>query len=236
MRIRKTLLPALALLFGATALSFAQTRLPYRPPYSATGYYYPGSSAAKPFTHESSFTALDEMMRRTPAEERQIEYDAYLASERRRKADEERALRAQREPQPHADPDAPDQSELLRNSKDHEFILRNFRTMYIDASEAKYFGSDLIKAALGRNKDFQKLNIHIVDDPRVADAVLKITYSFAWDFPFELRHQNTTLVLLSGKGEGPLYGPLGATDAARQFVNAAKPWRETKIKTTAGKQ
>jgi len=56
--------------------------------------------------------------------------------------------------------------------------------------------------------------------------VLKITYSFAWDFPFELRHQNTTYVLLSGKGEGPFYGPLGADDVARQFVKAAKPWRE----------
>jgi disulfide oxidoreductase YuzD len=130
-----------------------------------------------------------------------------------------------------ADPEAPDQSELLKNSKDRDFILRNFRTMYVDAQGAKYFGSDQMKAALGKNKDFWKLNIRIVDDRRVADAVLKVDYTFAWDYPFELTHQNTTIVLLSGKGEGPFSGPLGAADVARQFVNMAKPWREEKKKT-----
>jgi len=127
-----------------------------------------------------------------------------------------------------ADPEAPDQSELLKNSKDRDFILRNFRTMYVDAHGAKYFGSDQVKAALGKNKDFWKLNIRIVDDRRVADAVLKVDYTFAWDYPFELTHQNTTIVLLSGKGEGPFSGPLGAADVARQFVNMAKQWREEK--------
>jgi hypothetical protein len=134
--------------------------------------------------------------------------------------------------QAHADPNAPDQSELLRNSKDRDFILRNFRTMYVDSSEAKFFSNDDMKAAFGRNKEFEKLKIRIVDDPRVADAVFKISYTFAWDYPFELRHQNTTIVLLSGKGEGPMYGPLGAVDVARQFVKAAKPWREEKEPST----
>lgn len=134
------------------------------------------------------------------------------------------------EPQAQANPDAPDQSELLKNSKDPDFILRNFKTMYVDAHAATYFGSDQMKAALGKNKEFQKLNIHIVDDPHVADVVLKVGYTFAWDYPFELRHQNTTIVLLAGKGEGPFSGPLGAADVARKFVNAAKPWREIKKK------
>jgi hypothetical protein len=98
----------------------------------------------------------------------------------------------------------------------------------VDARDARYFGSDQLKAALGGNKEFAKLNIRIVDDPRVADTVLKVGYTFAWDFPFELRHQNTTIVLLSGKGEGPFSGPLGAAEVARNFVNAAKPWREVK--------
>jgi hypothetical protein len=124
-----------------------------------------------------------------------------------------------------ANPDAPDQSELLKNSKDPDFILRNFKTMYVNAREAKYFGSDDLKAAFGRNKDFQKLNIRIVDDPGVADTVLMVNYTFAWDYPFELRHQNTTTVLLAGKGEGPFSGPLGATDVARQFVNLVKQYR-----------
>jgi hypothetical protein len=98
----------------------------------------------------------------------------------------------------------------------------------VDAYDAHYFGSDQLKAALGKNKDFAKLNIHIVDDPRVADTVLTVSYTFAWDYPFALRHQNTTMVLLSGKGEGPFSGPLGAADVARNFVNMAKPWREEK--------
>jgi hypothetical protein len=31
-----------------------------------------------------------------------------------------------------------------------------------------------------------------------------------------------------GKGEGPLSGPLGAADVAREFVELAKPWRIAK--------
>ena len=117
---------------------------------------------------------------------------------------------------------------LLKNSKDHDYILRKFHTMYVDARDAQYFGSDQMKAALGNNEDFAKLNIHIVEDARVADTVLTVGYTFAWDYPFALRHQNTTMVLVSGKGEGPFSGPLGAADVARQFVNQIKAWREEK--------
>jgi len=99
--------------------------------------------------------------------------------------------------------------------------------MYVDARDAQYFGSDQMKAALGRNGGFNQLNIRIVDDPSVADVVLKVSYTFAWDYPFELRHQNTTIVLLAGKGQGPFSGPLGAADVARELVNAAKPYRVT---------
>ncbi|HWG89072.1 MAG TPA: hypothetical protein VN679_14910, partial [Candidatus Acidoferrales bacterium] len=91
-----------------------------------------------------------------------------------------------------------------------------------------YFGSDQMKAALGANEEFRKLNIRIVDDPHVADVLLNVSYTFAWDYPFQLKHQNTTMVLVSGKGEGPFSGPLGATDVARQFVNAVKKYRTAK--------
>ncbi|PYP82456.1 MAG: hypothetical protein DMG65_26235 [Candidatus Angelobacter sp. Gp1-AA117] len=124
-----------------------------------------------------------------------------------------------------ATPDNPDQSELLKNSKDAEFILRNFKTMYVDALYAKYFDSEQMKAALGRNKGFAALHIRMVDDPRVADVVLKISYTFAWDYPFELWHQNTTTVLLAGKGIGPFSGPAGAASVAYEFVNAVKEHR-----------
>jgi len=124
-----------------------------------------------------------------------------------------------------ATPDNPDQSELLKNSKDPDFILHNFKTMYVDARDARYFDSEQMKAALGRNKGFAALHITMVDDPRVADVVLKVSYTFAWDYPFELRHQNTTTVLLAGKGIGPFSGPAGAASVAYEFVQAAKERR-----------
>ncbi|HEY6253164.1 MAG TPA: hypothetical protein VI685_24670 [Candidatus Angelobacter sp.] len=123
-----------------------------------------------------------------------------------------------------ATPNAPDQSDMLKDSKDPEFILRNFKTMYVE-THTDLFDQTRMIAALHDNPDFAALNIHIVDDRRVADVVLKVGYTFAWDFPFQLRHQNTTMVLLAGKGEGPFSGPLGAIDTARVFVNLAKPWR-----------
>lgn len=131
-----------------------------------------------------------------------------------------------------ATPDAPDQSELLKNSKDPDVILHNFKTMYVEIrSDNNFFDPTQMKAALYRNPDFATLNIHVVDDRRVADVVLSVGYTFAWDFPFELRHQNTTTVLLAGKGEGPFSGPLGAADVAKIFVNLAKPWRTAKQPT-----
>lgn len=127
-----------------------------------------------------------------------------------------------------ANPDAPDQSEMLKNAKDKDDILRNFKTMYVTTRDVNFFDSSQMKAALHRNDDFNRLNITIVDDPRVADVVLTVSYTFAWDYPFELRHQNTTSVLLAGKGEGPFSGPLGAADVAYQFVELAKPYRAAK--------
>jgi hypothetical protein len=122
---------------------------------------------------------------------------------------------------------APEKSELLALSKDREEILRNFKTMLVDARQAKYFSSAQLKAALGRNKDFNALKVTIVDDGAVADAVLEVTYQFAWDFPFALKHQNTSVVLVSGKGTGPFSGPRGATSVAGELAKALKPYRET---------
>src|ERR1051326_8418245 len=207
---------------------------PYPAQYRSAGDYlraanvghYPGSQFDTPFANGKSIDVPARAARQTDVQAQHSDSYAEYLERRRRQAE---ALRRElAEPQAQANPDAPDQSELLKNSKNPDFILRNFKTMYVDAHDANYFGSDQMKAALGKNKEFQKLRIHIVDDPKVADVVLKISYTFAWDYPFELRHQNTTLVLLAGKGEGPFSGPLGAADVARKFVKAAKPWREEK--------
>lgn len=201
---------------------------------SAQGHYPGSPTGASPFAPaETNFDAVFDTVRRQ--QEQSATYQETAERQRLRAAQEE-AVRSRDEfqwyresdPQVHANPGAPDQSELLKNSKDREFILRNFRTMYVDAHDAKYFSNALMKGALGKNPEFQKLNIKIVDDPSVADAVLRVSYTFAWEYPFELMHRNTTIVLLSGKGEGPFSGPLGAAEVARNFVNAAKPWREVK--------
>jgi hypothetical protein len=236
------------LLFGAALAGFAQNGTTDRPspspfivnhdPGVAAQGHYPGSQPGRtPFSmSETNFTALNDEVRRQSEQSTTYHSATYqeLVERQRARAAQETSVRSRdsrccEQPQddaaPHANPDAPDQSEKLRNSRDRDFILHNFRTMYIDARDARYFGSAQLKAALGKNKDFWKLNVRIVDDPRVADAVLKVGYTFAWDYPFELAHQNTTIVLLSGKGEGPFSGPLGAADVARNFVNAAKTWR-----------
>ena len=122
-------------------------------------------------------------------------------------------------------PNAPEKSDALGASKDRDFILRNFKTMYVNANRATHFGSDQLKAQLGRNEDFAKLNIQIVDDPRIADTVLEVGYTFAWDYPFQLKHQNTTIVLLSGKGLGPFSGIAGAASVAAELAKLAKPYR-----------
>ncbi len=127
-----------------------------------------------------------------------------------------------------ATPDAPEKSDLLSASRDPIYILRNFKTMFVDCIGAQYFGSDQMKAALSRNKDFAALNIRVVDDPKLADAVLKVGYTFAWDYPFELKHQNTATQLLAGKGTGPFSGPAGAASVAKEFVKLAKPYRSAK--------
>jgi hypothetical protein len=58
--------------------------------------------------------------------------------------------------------------------------------------------------------------------------VLEVRYVFAWEFPFVLRHQNTSVVLLSGKGRGPFSGPAGAASVAKKFVKLAQPHRVKK--------
>lgn len=130
---------------------------------------------------------------------------------------------------------APEKSELLAESKDRESILRSFKTMLVDASRANYFKTDQMKAALGRNNEFAALKITIVDDPAVADVVLDVSYTFAWDYPFTVRHQNTSVILVSGKGTGPFSGPRGATSVASELVKALKPYRVTPQQPNARK-
>jgi hypothetical protein len=123
-----------------------------------------------------------------------------------------------------------EKSESLAAAKHPETILRMFKTLLVDASRAEFFGSDQMKAALGSDKGFAALKITIVDDRALADVVLEVGYTFAWDYPFSLKHQNTSMVLKSGKGSGPFSGPAGAKSVASEVVKLLKPYR---LATTA---
>lgn len=129
---------------------------------------------------------------------------------------------------PKASLDAPERSDRLNLAKDPATILQSFKTMYVDAEGAQHFNGRLLQAELGRQKNFGSLNIRMVDDARLADVVLEVRYVFAWEFPFVLRHQNTSVVLLSGKGRGPFSGPTGAASVAKEFVKLAQPHRVKK--------
>lgn len=120
---------------------------------------------------------------------------------------------------------AAEKSDVLRDATNPSEILRNFKTVFVNASNAQFFGSPQMKAALGDYAGFRALGISIVEDRAVADAVLEVNYTFAWDYPFVLKHQNTSVVLLSGKGTGAFSGPAGASSVAREFVKLLKPHR-----------
>lgn len=118
-------------------------------------------------------------------------------------------------------------SEILK-SKDPDFILRNFRTLYVDTRKATWFGDTQMKAALGRNKEFTAMRIAVVDDASLADVVLEVAYTFMWDYPFSLRHQNTSIVLVSGKGSG-IGGPAAAASVAKELAKLLKPYRSAPL-------
>jgi hypothetical protein len=127
---------------------------------------------------------------------------------------------------PPAAPDDLSRSESL-TAKDKDHILRHFRTMYVDAEKATWFDSEQMRSALGRNEAFAALRIDLVDNWSLADVVLLVSYTYPWDFPYSLVHQNTTLVLVTGKGSGPFSAPTGARDVARDLVKRLGPYRVT---------
>lgn len=111
------------------------------------------------------------------------------------------------------------------HDSNRKHLLRVFQTIYVDASKAHLFGNDQLIAELQTNKDFQALSITIVDNPSIADVELKVGYTFAWDYPFTLRHPATSEVLLAGKGSGAFSGPAGAKSVATELTKLLKPYR-----------
>jgi len=85
---------------------------------------------------------------------------------------------------------------------------------------------DKVNDALGDNKIFRTLNITIVYYPAGADVVLKVSDTFpGWNYPFSLEHQNTSMVLLSGKMWAEKNVPGAAKSVANDLVKLLRPYR-----------
>ncbi len=103
--------------------------------------------------------------------------------------------------EPEVQPINPGGSELSRaiESRDPTQILRTFRTVYV-ISKTVWLKLDLMQEALHREPALAAWNVTIVSDPRVADVRLSVDrVLFTWTWTYEMVHQNTGIVLGTGK-------------------------------------
>jgi hypothetical protein len=57
-----------------------------------------------------------------------------------------------------------------------------------------------MKAALQTIRTYARLGIVLVNDREMPDVILDIGYTFAWDYPFSLKHQHSSVVLRPQRG------------------------------------
>ena len=115
--------------------------------------------------------------------------------------------------------------EAVAASTDASEILRKFKTLCV-RTHTMNFDAAQVKTALVRTKGFSELGMVLVDDPNIADITLEISFTLPWDYPFEIRHRQTTVTLLTGKGNGPFSAPAGAASVAREAVKLLTPYRK----------
>lgn len=122
-------------------------------------------------------------------------------------------------------PDAPELSTPLQ-SRDPTQLLRTFRTIYI-ISRTVWLKLDLMQQALQRRPEPAAWGMAIVADPRVADVRLSVDrVLFTWTWTYELVHQNTGIVLASGK-LGATAGGAAADKIAEAVVKRISEARGT---------
>jgi hypothetical protein len=105
------------------------------------------------------------------------------------------------ESEPEVPPINPSGSELSRaiDSHDPVQILRHFRTMFI-ISRTVWLKVDLMQEAMQKEPAFAAWGLAIVSDPRIADVRLTVDrVLFTWTWTYELVHQNSGIVLATGK-------------------------------------
>lgn len=89
-------------------------------------------------------------------------------------------------------------SKALANANPKE-IIRSAKTVVV-RSRTMFFTADSLDRALSHEKSFSKLDILLVNDPRLADLVIEIDRPlFTYQFTFSLLDPKTSIVLASGK-------------------------------------
>ncbi len=84
-------------------------------------------------------------------------------------------------------------------SRDPIHLMRDFRTIYI-ISRTVWLKLDLMQQALQRQPALGAWGVALVADPKVADVRLTVDrVLFTWTWTYEMVHQNTGIVLASGK-------------------------------------
>jgi len=105
------------------------------------------------------------------------------------------------ESEPEVQPINPGGPELSRAIESHDptQILRSFRSMYI-VSRTVWLKVDLMQEAMQKEPAFAAWGLAIVSDPRIADVRLTVDrVLFTWTWTYELVHQNSGIILATGK-------------------------------------
>lgn len=96
------------------------------------------------------------------------------------------------------DADVPKSSAAIAGSNPQE-ILKSAKTIYIHSKTA-FLTVDTVDRALARQKDWPKLGLTIVQDPRVADLLVQIDRPlFTYVHTFVIVDKRTSIVLGTGK-------------------------------------
>lgn len=118
------------------------------------------------------------------------------------------------------------QSSAAIAQSDPKQILKNAKTIYI-RSKTSFLTVDTLDRALEQQKDWQKLGLTIVQDPRVADLLIEIDRPlFTYVHTFVLSDKRTAIVLAAGKVtafDGTIASGGLAKDIVKVFAAARLP-------------
>lgn len=111
----------------------------------------------------------------------------------------------------------PSPSSAALGSANPQDILRSAKTLHI-ASKSMYFTPETLEKELVQQKDFGKLGMMVVKDPRLADLLISIDRPlFTYTFTYSVTDSKTSIVLDTGKVTA-IDGGAAAGTIAKQLV------------------